>query len=217
MSAALRIAVLASGNGSNLQALIEADLGPAEIAVVIVNVPGARAFERAQQAGIEALLIDHKSFDSRAAFDAAVVHALQVRNVDWLVLAGFLRIVGQPFLEAFPHRIVNVHPALLPAYPGLKAQRQAIEGGARISGCTVHLVDEGVDSGPILAQAAVPVFFDDDEARLSRRILEQEHKLLPAVVRAIAEGRLVKDGPRRFHFDLDGTPDGALVSPAGLR
>lgn len=216
MTEHVRVAVLASGAGSNLQALIEADLGPAALRVVICNVPGARALERAESAGIESLLIDHKAFGSRAQFDAEVVAALKARAVDWVVLAGFLRIVGEPFVEAFPNRIVNVHPALLPAFPGLKAQRQALEAGARIAGCTVHLVDAGVDSGPILAQAAVPVLADDDEARLSRRILQQEHKLLPAVVRALAEGRLVEDGPRRFHLAVDPIAHGALVSPAGV-
>lgn len=212
----VRLAVLASGAGSNLQALIEADLGPAALSVVIVNRPGARALERARAAGVEALLIDHRAFDAREAFDRAVVDALVARNVDWVILAGFLRIIGPAFLEAFPNRIVNVHPGLLPAYPGLKAQRQALEGGARVAGCTVHLVDAGVDSGPILAQAAVPVFWDDDEARLSKRILQQEHRLLPAVVRALAEGRLVQDGPRRFHLDVEAEAHGPLVSPAGL-
>lgn len=179
---AATIGVLASGNGSNLQALIDAKL---PIRVVIANKPGARALERALAAGIEALLIEHGAFPDRDAFDRALATALKDRGVEWVVLAGFMRIIGAPLLEAFPSRIVNVHPALLPSFPGLHAQRQALEAGVRITGCTVHLVDAGVDTGPILAQAAVPVLDGDDEATLSRRILAAEHQLLSATMRAL--------------------------------
>ncbi len=216
MSAPVKVAVLASGSGSNLQALIEADLGPTELALVIVNVPGARALERAQAAGIPAQCIDHKAFDSREAFDQAVVDALRAHAVDWVVLAGFMRLITPVFIDAFTHRIVNIHPALLPAFPGVKSQGQALQAGAKITGCTVHLVDAGMDTGPILAQAAVPILPDDDAPRLSRRILKQEHRLLPAVVRALAEGRLVQHRPRSFYLDLPQNPPGAMISPSGL-
>lgn len=190
MNRVVRVGVLASGNGSNLQALLHADLGPARIAVTIVNRPGAKARDRAHQAGVEALVIDHRSFSSRQDFDAAIVQALRRRDVTWVVLAGFMRIVSDVVLTAFPNRVVNIHPSLLPAFPGIDAQKQALKAGVKISGCTVHLVDSGLDSGPILAQTAVPVLPNDSVEDLSKRILRQEHQLLPQVVRALAEGNL---------------------------
>ncbi len=199
---AVSIGVLASGNGSNLQALLDAELG-APIRVMICNKPGARALDRARAAGVEALLLDHTTFADRDAFDRALAEALTARGVTWVALAGFMRIIGPAMLAAFPARIVNVHPALLPAFPGLHAQRQALAAGARISGCTVHLVDAGMDTGPILAQAAVPVLAGDDEAALSRRILAREHQLFPAVVRALVRGELGADGRLRGPLLLD--------------
>lgn len=193
------IGVLASGNGSNLQALLD---DPAlTVRVVIVNRPEARALERARARGVEAVLLDHTTLD-KAAFDRALAEALRARGVEWVVLAGFMRIVGPVMLASFPGHIVNVHPSLLPAFPGLHAQRQALAAGVRIAGCTVHLVDAGMDTGPILAQAAVPVLPGDDEATLSRRILRREHQLLPAVVRALVRGDLSLE-PARL---LDGVP-----------
>lgn len=208
-----RIAVLASGGGSNLQALIDADLGDARIALVIANVPGAMALERARAAGIPALLIDHKQFAGRADFERALVDALAAQDVDWVVLAGFMRILGRALLDRFPHRVVNIHPSLLPAFPGVNAQRRALEAGVKITGCTVHLVDEGTDTGPVLAQAAVPVLPDDDEPRLRARILREEHRLLPAVVRALVAGRLVVEGVRARLRDVPGAEPRALVNP----
>ena len=186
----MSIGVLASGNGSNLQALLDDRALGAPIRVVVANRPEARALERARAAGVEAVLLDHTRYADRGAFDAAVAEALVARGVTWVVLAGFMRIIGPAMLAAFPQRIVNVHPSLLPAFPGLHAQRQALAAGVRISGCTVHLVDAGMDTGPILAQAAVPVAPGDDEPTLSRRILAREHQLLPAVVRALVRGEL---------------------------
>lgn len=199
------VGVLASGSGSNLQALIDAELGPARIAVVICNVPGAKALARAEAAGIPSVVIDHRAFKDRGAFDLALVETLRARGVEWVVLAGFMRIVTPVVLDAFTDRVVNIHPALLPSFPGVHAQKQALLAGVKLSGCTVHLVDEGTDTGPILAQSAVPVLPDDDEARLSGRILAEEHRLYPRCVRALAEGRLriARDasGKKRAHLE----------------
>lgn len=207
------IAVLASGSGTNLQALLDADLSPGYVKVVIVNVPGAKALDRAQHAGVEGLLIDHKTFASREAFDTEVVAALQKRDVHWIVLAGFMRLISPVFLSAYPNRIVNIHPSLLPSFPGVHAQAQALAAGVKITGCTAHLVDAGMDTGPILGQIAVPILPDDTEVKLSRRILRQEHDLLPAVVRALAKGQLNHQEPHRVHLDLPTPTSMALANP----
>ncbi|HXU83885.1 MAG TPA: phosphoribosylglycinamide formyltransferase [Polyangia bacterium] len=194
----MNVGVLASGSGTNLQALIGAaargELDPARLAVVGVNVPGCGALERATQAGIPSFVLDHKAFASREGFDAALVESLRRHQVELVVLAGFMRLLTPAFLAAFPHRVVNIHPALLPAFPGTHAQRQAFSYGVKVSGCTVHFVDTGTDTGPIIAQAVVPVLESDDEESLRARILTEEHRLLPAVVRAVAEGRVSVDG-----------------------
>jgi phosphoribosylglycinamide formyltransferase-1 len=199
--AGARIGVLASGSGTNLQALIDAEargeLGPAHLVTVGVNVDGCGAVARARAAGLDVFVIEHRSHVTRQAFDEALVTALRARDVELVVLAGFMRILTPAFLAAFPDRVVNIHPSLLPAFPGVNSQAQAFRHGVKITGCTVHLVDAGVDSGPILAQAAVLVLDDDDEDRLRLRILAEEHKLLPAVVRAIAEGRVTLDRDHR--------------------
>lgn len=210
----MRIGVLASGNGSNLQALLDADLGPARVAAVVVNRPGAKALERARAAGVDALLIDHRDFDDRQGFDRAVAAALEERDIGWVVLAGFMRIVTHVMLDAFPNRLVNIHPSLLPSFSGVDAQARALKAGVKVTGCTVHLVDAGVDTGPILAQAAVPVLPDDDVHRLSQRILNQEHRILPGVVRALAEGRL-RVGTDRPPYLADLPPArSAVVNPS---
>lgn len=178
-----RLGVLVSGSGTNLQALLDAELG-APVALVLSNRKDAYALERAAGAGVRTLVLDHKQFAGREAFDQAVVEALRAHGVTHVVLAGFMRIVTPVLLDAFPRRVINIHPSLLPLYPGLDAQQQALEAGALVSGCSVHLVDAGVDSGPILAQAVVPVLPDDDLERLRARILAEEHALLPWVVRA---------------------------------
>lgn len=194
----IALGVLVSGSGTNLQAILDAIAGrslDARVAVVVSNVAGAPALDRARGAGIEAVAIDHRRFGDRRAFDAAVVDVLVAHRVDLVVLAGFMRIVTDVLIDAFAMRIVNVHPALLPSFPGVHAQRQALEYGVRISGCTVHFVERGVDMGPIIAQAAVPVLEDDDEERLQRRILAKEHELLPLVLQWIGEGRVLVDPP----------------------
>jgi phosphoribosylglycinamide formyltransferase-1 len=187
------LGVLASGSGTNLQAILDAIAGgtlEARVAVVMSNVSGAEALVRARAAGVESVAMEHGKFADRRAFDAAVVEVLRARGVEVVVLAGFMRIVTDVLLDAFPWRVVNVHPALLPAFAGVRAQRQAIEHGVRISGCTVHLVDRGTDTGPIIAQAAVPVLEEDDEESLRTRILAREHELLPRVLQWMAEGRV---------------------------
>ena len=187
------IGVLISGRGSNLQALIEAsrrgELGPGTIGVVFSNVEDAPGLERARRAGIPVAFRDHRG-RSREDFDAEVVAILRAHHVELVCLAGYMRLLSGAFVGAFPGRILNVHPALLPSFPGLHAQRQALEHGVKLSGATVHLVDERLDAGPILAQAAVPVLAGDSEETLSARILEAEHRIYPRAVRAMLEGRV---------------------------
>lgn len=195
-----RVGVLASGSGTNLQALINAEqtgaLGPGKLVVVGANRANCGALERARAAHIETFLVEHRDFPTREAFDATVVAALEAARVDWVVLAGFMRILTPTFLGAFPARVINVHPALLPSFPGVDGQGQAFRHGVKVAGCTVHFVDDGIDSGPIIAQVAVPVLDDDDDARLRARILTEEHRLLPAMVRAAVEDRLILNGRR---------------------
>lgn len=196
----MKVGVLASGSGTNLQALIDAQsagaLHPARLVVAGANVPGCGALARARKAGLPTFCVEHRQHAARADFDRALASELGAHGVELVVLAGFMRLLTDEFLSAFPGRIVNIHPALLPAFPGTHAQRQAVEYGVKVSGCTVHFVDGGTDTGPIIAQAAVPVLDDDDEERLRARILVEEHRLLPAMVRAIAEGRVQVSGRR---------------------
>jgi phosphoribosylglycinamide formyltransferase-1 len=193
-----RVGVLVSGRGSNLQALIDAarrgELG-GEIAVVVSNVSSALGLVRARQAGIAAVFHDHRG-KKREAFDAEIVEILRAHHVDLVCLAGFMRLLSPVFVRAFAGRIVNIHPALLPAFSGLDAQRQAWEHGAKVSGATVHFVDEGLDSGPIVAQEAVPVFSRDTTEALAARILEAEHRLYPQAVRMLLDGRYRIEGRR---------------------
>ena len=200
MNPTMNVGILASGSGSNLQALIDAgargDLGRARIAVVGVNVADCGALGRARDAGLPTFVLDHRDFASREAFDHALGAELQGHGIELLVLAGFMRILTPGFLSAFPARVINIHPSLLPAFPGVNAQGQAFRFGAKVSGCTVHFVEANVDAGPIIAQTAVPILDDDDEERVRLRILAEEHKLLLAVVRAMSEGRVKITGRR---------------------
>lgn len=197
MSAKLRLGVLVSGSGTNLQALLDACAAPgfpAEVAVVVSNVPTAFALERAKKAGVATAVVEHKSFADRPAFEARLMEVLREHRAELICLAGFMRILGGGFLGAFPGRVLNIHPALLPAFPGMHGARQALAHGVKLAGCTVHFVDEGTDTGPILAQAAVPVLPDDDEAALAKRIQAEEHQLYPLAVRLVAEGRVQMEG-----------------------
>lgn len=203
--------VLVSGSGTNLQALIDAvatERLRAKIGVVISNVATAKALDRARAAGIPTVVVEHKAHPTREAFDAAVVAVLRAHGASCVVLAGFMRIVTSVLLEAFPHRVVNIHPSLLPAFPGVHSQAQALAYGVRVSGCTVHLVDSGMDTGPILAQATVDVHDDDDEAALRDRILVKEHELLPTVLQWIADGRVevVSQGEHGEHGEHGARP-----------
>jgi phosphoribosylglycinamide formyltransferase 1 len=209
----LDLGVLISGRGSNLQAILDATRAgklDARVRVVISNRPGVQGLARAEAAGVPTCVVNHKDYESRQAFDAAMVDTLRSRGVTWVVLAGFMRIVTPVLLDAFPHRVVNIHPSLLPAFPGVSAQAAALAHGVRIAGCTVHLVDSGTDTGPILAQAAVPVLDGDTEESLSERILHREHDLLVHVLSAIAQDKLVversPDDPKKLRVRLDGLP-----------
>jgi len=188
-----KLAVLVSGNGTNLQALIdqiEQGSLAAEISIVVSNVKQAHALERAKNHGIKPVFLDPKSCSGKEAFDRALTDLLQAEAVDLVCLAGYMRILGKAFISSFAGRIINIHPSLLPAFPGLHPQRQALEHGVKFSGCTVHFVDEGVDSGPIILQSVVPLYDSDDEETLSQRILEQEHLVYPRAVQLMVENRL---------------------------
>jgi len=189
----LDLGVLVSGSGTNLQAILDAVADgrlDASVRLVVSNKADARALERAAKAGVPTRVLGHRDYPSREAFDAELVRVLKDTGVGLVVLAGFMRLLTPTFLRAFPGRIVNIHPALLPAFPGVHAQEQALRYGVKVTGCTVHFVDEGVDTGPIIAQRSVPVDDDDDVATLTARILEQEHQLLVEVLQAIAAGRV---------------------------
>ncbi len=193
----LRIGVLASGRGSNFQSIIdqiESKRLNSEISLLITDNPSAFAIERAKKHGIEYLVIIPKEFRSKDEFFMKIAEELKKKDVGLVILAGFMRVVGKPLIDAFPNQIMNIHPALLPAFPGLHGQRQALEYGAKISGCTVHFVDDGIDTGPIIIQAAVPVFQDDTEDTLSERILRYEHKIYPKAIQLFSEGRIAVEG-----------------------
>ena len=195
-----RLGVLISGRGSNLQSLIDAISSGrlnATIAVVISNVEAAGGLERARAAGIESVVVSHRGWPSRDEYDRALVRELKTRDVDLVCLAGFMRIVGAPLIDAYPNAILNVHPALLPSFPGVDAQRQALDHGVKISGVTVHLVTGELDAGPIVLQRAVTVLGDDTRETLSARILEQEHLAYPEAVDVVLNGGWKVEG-RRF-------------------
>jgi len=196
------IGVLISGRGSNLQAIIDAIRDgrlDARLAIVISNRADAYGLQRARAAGIEALVRDHKAWPSREAYETVLVEELRARNVDLVCLAGFMRLLGATFVSAFPDHILNIHPALLPSFPGLHAQRQALDHGVRFSGATVHLVDTNLDAGPIVMQAVVPVFGDDTEDTLTARILAEEHRIYPEAIQRVLDGGWRVDG-RRLAF-----------------
>jgi len=205
--ARIRVGVLASGRGTDFQSLVDArDRGDldVELAVLVCNVPGAPVTERARTAGVPVAVVDHRPFKGdREGFEREVAKVLKGRRVDLVVFAGFMRIVSPYFVREFPLRVINIHPSLLPAFPGTHAQADALAFGAKVSGCTIHFVDASVDGGPIILQKAVPVLDDDTPETLAARILEQEHVFLPLAVRLFAEGRLRVEG-RRVRIDGSG-------------
>lgn len=197
-----KLGIICSGRGSNLASIIEAiERGeiPAEIAVVIADKRDAYALERARTKGIPAVAVVYRDFAERADFERAMLDELHAHDVTLVVLAGFMRILSPVFVHAYTGRILNIHPALLPSFPGAHAHRDALAYGVKVSGCTVHFVDEGMDSGPIILQASVPVMEDDTEETLAARVLEQEHRIFPEAIKLYVEDRLRTDG-RRVHI-----------------
>ncbi|MEK6605432.1 MAG: phosphoribosylglycinamide formyltransferase [Nitrospirota bacterium] len=200
--APLRLAVLASGRGSNFQAIIDAITEGrlhAVLAVVISNKAEAQALERARKHGAPAVFLDPKATPGREAYDAVILEHLRQHDVGLVALAGYMKIVTRVLIDAYANRIMNIHPSLLPSFPGLQAQQQALDWGAKVSGCTVHFVEEGVDTGPIIQQAAVPVLEGDTAESLEARILVQEHRIYPEAIQLFAEGCLTVEG-RRVHI-----------------
>ena len=216
----VRLGVLASGRGSNLQAIIdaiEAGTLQAEIALVLSNKQDAVALERAGKHKIDTLFLDPKPFkdrpDAREAYDRAILEALGQHKVDLVILAGYMKIVTSVLINAYANRMMNIHPSLLPSFPGLEVQKKALDWGVKIAGCTVHFVTEGVDEGPIIIQAAVPILEGDTPETLAARILVQEHKLYPRAIQLYAEGKLKVDGRRVLVAEASAQGPAALVSP----
>jgi len=211
----VNLGVLVSGSGSNLQAIIdniEAGRVDAGIQIVISNVPGVYALERSKKHGIPSLVIPHKGL-KREEYDQKLVEALRARDVELVVLAGFMRIITPVLLRAFPMRVINIHPALLPAFPGTHVWQTQIDYGVKFAGCTVHFVDEGTDTGPIIIQAVVPVYDEDTADTLNARILKQEHKIYSQAIQMYAEGRLEVRGHRVLAKGVSIAPDSFMVNP----
>jgi phosphoribosylglycinamide formyltransferase-1 len=191
-----RLAVFVSGSGTNLQAIIDAGIQSVEIVLVLSNNPDAYALERAKKHGIPAEAADHKNYSGREEYEKHVLELLEPYNVDLIALAGYMRILSPRFVRAYKNRIINIHPAILPSFPGMHAAKQALESGVKFTGCTVHFVDEGVDTGPIILQAVVPVRDGDDEESLLERIHEEEHRIYPEALKFIASGKFRIEGKR---------------------
>ena len=214
MSDVLTLGVLASGRGSNFQSIIDSIASgflSAKIAVLITDKPDAYAIERANKHNIESLIIRPRDFSDKNAYYSHIAEELKKRDVGLVILAGFMRVVGRALVDKFRYKIVNIHPALLPSFPGLHGHKDAIDYGVKISGCTVHFVDEGVDTGPIIIQAAVPAYHDDTEDTLSERILKQEHRIFPYAIKLFAEGKISVDG-RKVTITVD-KEDSVMINP----
>ncbi len=217
MARKVPLGILISGNGSNLQAIIDAiekKQLDAEVRVVISNRADAYGLVGAQKHGVPTERVDHRKFPSREAFDQHLIERFKVRQVELVALAGFMRLLSADFVHAFSNRIMNIHPALLPAFPGLHVQRKAVEAGVRFSGCTVHFFNEECDQGPIIIQAVVPVFPDDSEESLSARILKEEHRISPKAVQLYSEGRLRVVGQRVLVDGLEKKEEHVMIHPA---
>ena len=194
-----KLAIFVSGNGSNLQAIIDSienDYLAAEISLVLSNVKDAYALERGKNHGLEVVFLDPKTFPNRANYEQKIIDLLLSKSIDLICLAGFMQILGKNFIEAFSGKIINIHPSLLPAFPGLNVQKKALEHGAKFSGCTVHFVNEEIDGGAIILQSVVPIHDEDDIESLSKRILEQEHIIYPEAIRLIIEDNIKISGRR---------------------
>ena len=216
MQKKISIGVLVSGSGSNLQSIIdhiEAGTLDAEIRIVISNNPGAFALERCRKHRISSVVLDHRQFDSRESYDRQMVGMLKTSGVELVVMAGFMRILSPEFFRAFPRQIMNIHPALLPAFPGMHVQRKAIEYGVKFAGCTVHFADEGVDTGPIIIQSVVPVYEDDTADTLAARILKEEHRIYPQAIQYYAEGRIEIQGRKVLINNARRMTEKALHNP----
>jgi len=201
MTDLLKLGVLISGNGSNLQSIIdhiENGTLRAVIKIVISNNPDAYGITRAKKHGLSCVVLKNGDFKNKEDFDAELINTLKKHDVELVTLAGFMRIISPRFLQAFPGRVMNIHPALLPSFPGLHGQKQAVDYGVKVSGCTVHFVDKGVDTGPIIRQCAVPVFDDDTEETLAARILKEEHKIYPQAIQLFADHKLEIRGRKVF-------------------
>ena len=212
----LKIGVLVSGSGTNLQSILDSCESDrfAEVAVVISNKADAYALKRAESKGVPTRVISHKDYPDRAAYDSELINILNEYDVGLVALAGFMRILTGEFLRAFPGRVMNIHPALLPSFPGLEVRQAAIDYGVRFSGCTVHFVDEDVDTGPIIIQAVVPVYPEDSEDELKHRILKQEHKIYPEAIKLFAQGRLRIEGRKVFIDGLGKDESQWLTNPS---
>ncbi|HKB84093.1 MAG TPA: phosphoribosylglycinamide formyltransferase [Burkholderiales bacterium] len=206
-----RIVILISGRGTNMQAILAAKLDAA-VAAVISNNPSAEGLQIARNAGLDARIVNHRDFPNRTSFDRALADTVSAYRPDLIVLAGFMRILSEEFIGQFSGRIMNIHPSLLPAFPGLDTHRRAIDEGVKLHGCTVHFVTPALDHGPIVIQAAVPVLPDDDEERLAARVLEQEHAVYQQAIRWFLDGRLAIEG-NRVKLSADCRNSGAMISP----
>lgn len=214
MSDLLTLGVLASGRGSNFQSIIDSIKSgylKAKISILITDNPKAYAIERAKKHNIDALVFKPKDFPDKDSYYSHIAQELEKRRVELVILAGFMRVVGRRLIERYPNRIMNIHPAILPSFQGLHGQKQAVDYGVKISGCTVHFIDEGVDTGPIIIQAAVPAYDDDTEETLSERILKQEHRIFPYAIKLYSEGRLKVEG-RKVIVEAE-RRDSVIVNP----
>jgi phosphoribosylglycinamide formyltransferase-1 len=208
-----RIVILISGRGSNMEAILNARL-PLAVAAVISNEPGAQGLATAQNRNVPTAVVPHRAFAQRADFDAALAMEINRYHPDYVVLAGFMRVLTEEFVMRYSGRMINIHPSLLPSFPGLHTHRRALEAGVRIHGCSVHFVTPGVDSGPIIIQAAVPVLAEDREDTLAARVLAQEHRIYPQALRWLCEGRVQLDANGAVVFAGVTPASGALLSPA---
>lgn len=216
MARQVSLGVLISGSGTNLQSIIdaiEAKRLDAVIRVVLSNKESAYGLVRAKNHGIQTEVLDHKKFPSRETYDEAIVERLRSHGVELVILAGFMRLLSPVLVKAYSNRIMNIHPALLPSFPGLHGQKQAVEYGVRFAGCTVHFVNEECDQGPIIIQAIVPAYPDDTDETLSARILKQEHRIYPRAIQLYSEGRLRVEGRQVFVADLEKDDGSALINP----